>query len=179
MNCQILKSNIRKEKIAERMLLSTQEQASLSKQICFRAFKNFFLVRKQIGIYMPVKNEVDPRFLLNDGILFTSIPFIKNNDMIFKRWRKEDALVESAFKIPSTKEEAENIMPEIVIVPLVAFDGNCNRIGYGKGYYDKFLANYNGISIGFAYELQKVAKIEPESFDIKLDYIITEKEIYE
>ena len=73
-------------------------------------------------------------------------------------------------------------MPDIVLVPLVAFDNKLNRIGYGKGYYDRKLARlkkYNKkiISIGLAYSFQKYKNIPTNKYDFKLDYIFTEQGI--
>jgi 5-formyltetrahydrofolate cyclo-ligase len=68
---------------------------------------------------------------------------------------------------------------DFVIVPLVAFDRNGGRVGFGGGYYDRFLARVECPKIGLGFALQEVAKITMEPHDIRLDYIITEKEIIE
>ena len=73
--------------------------------------------------------------------------------------------------------------PDLIIVPLAAFDHHHNRLGYGKGYYDRFLGKYrkknkNIITIGLAFSFQKYKKIPVSKFDIKLDYILTEKGIF-
>lgn len=67
---------------------------------------------------------------------------------------------------------------DLIIVPLVAFDENCNRIGYGKGHYDRYLENKNTKSIGIAYEEQKCDHIPVEKHDKKIDQIITDKKVY-
>ena len=69
--------------------------------------------------------------------------------------------------------------PDIIFVPLVAFDKDFNRIGYGGGFYDRYMAKFNKrknfVTIGLAYSFQKVKKIPIDKYDMKLDYIITEK----
>ena len=77
----------------------------------------------------------------------------------------------------------EILYPELIFVPCLAFDNNGFRLGYGGGYYDKTLSQYkknniNFISVGFAFDDQKVNNVPTDKFDIKLDYVITEKKIY-
>ena len=71
------------------------------------------------------------------------------------------------------------IYPDILLVPLVAYDKNCNRVGYGGGFYDRYIKKIKKIkkvlTIGFAFSYQKVKKIPIEKNDVKLDLIITEK----
>ena len=78
--------------------------------------------------------------------------------------------------------QKKKIYPDIILIPLVAFDSNLNRIGYGKGYYDRSLKKINKIkknviSLGIAYSFQKCQKIPTNKHDFKLDYIFTEKGI--
>ena len=72
------------------------------------------------------------------------------------------------------------VVPNIMLIPLLAYDINNNRIGYGKGYYDQFLNKYlkikkNMLTIGIAFSFQKYNKLPTSSLDVKLDYILTEK----
>lgn len=67
---------------------------------------------------------------------------------------------------------------DLIIVPLVGFDKSCQRLGHGKGYYDRFLSHSNAISIGVGFELQKLDRIACDNYDQKLNYIFTEEEIY-
>ena len=79
----------------------------------------------------------------------------------------------------------KKINPDVIVVPLLAFDRLHNRLGYGKGYYDKFLSKYNNtkgkkpfLTIGLAFSFQKYKKIPTTKSDIKLDYILTEKGVF-
>jgi len=75
------------------------------------------------------------------------------------------------------RDEPEHV--DVAIVPALVFDRNCNRIGFGKGYYDKLLKNYLfDLKVGFAYDFQVVERIETEEHDVPLDVVITEKNIY-
>lgn len=67
---------------------------------------------------------------------------------------------------------------DVVVVPLLAFDNACYRLGYGNGYYDRYLAKANALRVGVAFECQRCNELNIEPFDQQLDYIITENEIY-
>ena len=99
--------------------------------------------------------------------------------MDFFSWSTKDPLSINKYGIP---EPISNKIkyPDILLVPLVAFDKNFNRIGYGGGFYDRYIQKIKKkkkiITIGLAYSFQKVKKIPINKYDIKLDFIITEKE---
>jgi len=102
--------------------------------------------------------------------------------MSFKLWIFKHPLYINNFGILEPKKTEIELIPDIVLVPLVAFDNQLNRIGYGKGYYDRSLKKLrrikkNVISVGIAYSFQKCNKIQTNKHDIKLDYIFTEKGI--
>ena len=100
--------------------------------------------------------------------------------MDFYSWSTTNPLVINKFGIP---EPVSNkiVYPDILLVPLVAFDKKLNRIGYGGGFYDRYLKRLKRIkkivTIGLAYSFQKVKKIPINKHDIKLNYILTEKEL--
>ena len=98
--------------------------------------------------------------------------------MDFYKWSPNDPLIISSFGIPQPLE-LKKIYPDIIFVPIVAFDKYRNRIGYGGGFYDRYLEKISQIkkciTIGLAFSHQKVNKIYIEKFDRKLDLILTEK----
>ena len=98
--------------------------------------------------------------------------------MDFFKWDLNDPLAISSFGIPQPIK-LKKVYPDIIFVPVVAFDKNGNRIGYGGGFYDRYLEKISKIkkcvTIGLAFSHQKVDKIKVESFDKKLDLILTEK----
>ena len=101
--------------------------------------------------------------------------------MDFHIWRKNDILCLNKYGILEPIKSLK-VEPSVILVPLIAFDMNKNRIGYGKGYYDKILNKYSNLnkrilSIGVAFSFQKYNKIPINNKDFKLDYIITEKGI--
>ena len=105
-----------------------------------------------------------------------------SNKMSFQPWVPKEPLYVNKFGIPEPKNSKKKIIPDLIMVPLVAFDNRLNRIGYGKGYYDRSLRKIskkkkNAISLGIAYSFQRCRKIPINNHDFKLDYIFTEKGI--
>ena len=98
--------------------------------------------------------------------------------MDFFYWSTKDPLVINKYGIPEPISNKVKY-PDILLVPLVAYDKNLNRIGYGGGFYDRYIKkikkNKKIITIGLAYSFQKVKKIPVNEYDIKLDFIVTEK----
>ena len=141
-------------------------------------FQNIFL-------YRSINNEVDTSLLwdyLKETDKTTAFPRVKGLEMEFYRVRKGESLEEGYMGIEEPYPVKENLIDTddgIIIVPGVAFDVNCNRTGYGKGYYDRYLRKHSHlIKIGAAFSLQVVDNIKADEFDIPLDYVVTENNIY-
>ena len=106
----------------------------------------------------------------------------KNNLMNFYQWKKNDVLTVNQFGIlEPIKAEAK--IPDVILVPLLAFDKDKFRLGYGKGYYDRYLKKYikqykDIMTVGVAFSFQKHNKLPINKYDVKLDFILTEKGIY-
>ena len=99
--------------------------------------------------------------------------------MKFVVWNLFKPLKVNTFGFLDPKAKSKVIIPDLIVVPLLAFDKSKNRLGYGKGYYDKFLKkNKNITTIGVAFSFQKYNKITTSNHDVKLDYILTEKGIF-
>ena len=139
--------------------------------------------KTNISLYYPSNYEVNILKILDIDFFKNfkfSLPIIKKNrEMQFCRWRKGDILQINKFGIPEPKI-FKKINPEVILVPLLAFDKNKNRIGYGKGFYDKYLSrflkvNKKIITVGVAFSFQKYHKLPVNNYDRKLDFIITEK----
>ena len=148
--------------------------------------KHFHSKKITIGGYYPSNYEVDILSFLEKATkkkFKIALPVIKSsNNMSFKPWIFKEPLYVNKFGILEPKNSKKKIIPDLIMVPIVAFDGHLNRIGYGKGYYDKSLRKIskiksNLISLGIAYSFQKCEKISINRYDFKLDYIFTEKGI--
>ena len=138
---------------------------------------------KVLGGYYPYNYEVNimnilKKFEKQNYII--SLPKIKkNSQMDFFNWSTRDPMNINKYGIPEPIS-SQIKYPDILLVPLVAFDKNLNRIGYGGGFYDRYLKKIKKIKkviiIGLAYSFQKVKKISVNKHDIKMDFIVTEKE---
>ncbi len=138
-----------------------------------------------ISLYYPSSHEADVlQIFKNENFKDCCflLPVIeKKNSMSFYEWKRGDILRLNEYGIPEPFK-SKNLTPDIILVPLLAFDSYKNRIGYGKGYYDKYLKHlqkkkHNFITIGIAFSFQKYNKLPTINNDFKLDYIITEKGI--
>ena len=110
-----------------------------------------------------------------------SLPKIeKNSQMNFFRWSTKDPLTINKFGIPEPVSP-KILYPDILLVPLVGYDNNLNRLGYGGGFYDRYIEKIDKIKkvtkIGLAFSYQKIKSVPIDQYDKKLDFIITEKEI--
>ena len=144
--------------------------------------KNYNL--KIIGGYYPANYEIDDLEILNyffkKGSTI-SLPKIKNKSrMEFYKWYKNNPLLINKYGIPEP-ETTNRVYPDILFVPLVAFDKELNRLGYGGGFYDRYIQKISKIKkivkVGLAFSFQKLKTIPINKHDKKLDIIITEKDI--
>ena len=169
---------LRKKKYSKNLSISF---VTLSKLLEKKNFKS-----KIIGGYYPFNYELDilnilKRFEKKKYII--SLPKIaKNNKMNFFNWSFKEPLKINKLGIPETISD-KKIIPNILLIPLVGFDDQLNRLGYGGGYYDRYLSKFKDpkkiIKIGVGFSFQKIKNIPINKHDIKLDYIITEKKIIE
>ena len=137
---------------------------------------------KIVGGYFPFNKEIDDLKILQalekKKYLITLPKIKKNNQMDFFEWSFTQPLIINKYGIP--EPISNNIRyPDLLLVPMVAYDKKFNRIGYGGGYYDRYLKKISKrkkiITIGLAYSFQKVINIPINDYDFKLDYIITDK----
>ena len=155
--------------------------------LIFKLINKHFKKRKiTIAAYYPTNYEVNIlEFLevVSKKKFKIVLPVIKSSSsMCFKLWIFKEPLYMNNFGILEPKKSKIEIVPDLILVPLVAFDNHLNRIGYGKGYYDRSLRkikkiNKNAISLGIAYSFQKCKQIPINNNDFRLDYIFTEKGI--
>jgi 5,10-methenyltetrahydrofolate synthetase len=102
------------------------------------------------------------------------LPIVKGDDIVLQSYMGRDSLKSGAFGIlEPTKTPYTTTKPDIIIIPGIAFDKQYNRLGRGKGYYDRFLNNLQIPKVGLCFSFQLIDKIPSESFDIKMDYIVT------
>ncbi len=179
----MLKSKLRKKilKIREK---ENQKNIHIDFNQIVKILKKEKIIKKTIGGYYPINFEVDDLELLKKfekKKINISLPVIKKNfQMNFYKWSFSDLLKINKYGIP--EPETKNIVyPDVILVPLVAFDKNLNRLGYGGGYYDRLIAKLSKkkkiVKIGLAFSVQKIDKVPINMYDQKLDYVVTNKRI--
>ena len=140
------------------------------------------LTFKSIGGYYPSNYEIDDLDildLLEKKNFKISLPIIKKgNQMNFYNWSSKDPLKINKFGIPEPVS-SKILYPDILLVPLVAYDSNLNRLGYGGGFYDRYIEKIEikkkVFKVGFAFSFQELKEVPVNNYDKKLDLIITEK----
>lgn len=139
---------------------------------------------KTIALYSSISSEVKTEELIRVSLKEKRVvlPRInEDNTMNFYEIKSLEDLKTGKFNIKEPIKESKVVKKEdidLIIIPGICFDLNKNRIGYGKGYYDRYLSNTKIKKIGICYEKQIVKEIEANKTDIKLDYLITETNIY-
>lgn len=140
-------------------------------------FKN----AKRIGFYVSKEYEVETVLAIEQALKDKriSVPKVEGDLMNFYRIRSLADLTVGSFDVfePVTPFITKRNKMDLIIVPVVAFNRDKYRIGYGKGFYDKYLKDYNGHTIGLAFSCAEVDEHFENQYDIPLDMIITEKEM--
>ena len=135
---------------------------------------------KNIMLFCPKSEEVDVLILINDNDKNFFLPRVNGENIECCPYKKGDNLTLAKFNIQEPQTECISCPKlDLIIVPALAMDKKGNRIGYGGGFYDRFLSNIKGAkSLCGISEALIVEEISSEKFDIKIDYVVTEKNIY-
>ena len=144
-----------------------------------------FINADTVLLYYPINNEISALPLFENCLkMGKTVAFpvcqTKTSTLVFKKVNSFDDLAPSIFGLFEPKEDCEIVIPTektLGITPALAFSCDGHRLGYGKGYYDRFFMNFNGISVGFSYSQLICDKIPHDEYDIPLDMIITESEV--
>ena len=177
---------MKKSEIRRKIKKLREKNFSKNFQIDFQSILKLLRKKKSkkriIGGYYPYNYEINviPIMEKFERLKYIiSLPKIsQNSNMNFFIWSTNEPLNINKYGIPEPINN-EIIYPDVLLVPLVAYDKNFNRVGYGGGFYDRYLKRIkkikNVLTIGLAFSYQKVKKIPIEKNDIKLDFIVTEK----
>lgn len=185
------KSTVREEKRALRhkyaaIRQSIADREEKSREIC----KNFlgtmsYAHADTVLLYHSINQEVDTTELIRTLIASDkrlALPVCRENGkMIFRYIMSEDQLTKGFFSAPEPSAECEEFTSSrhaICVIPAIAFDREGYRLGYGKGYYDRFLSDPSIVKIGFVYDELFVDKLPRGRFDIACDLIITPKGVF-
>ena len=181
----MLQKKILRKKILKIRKLKYNNKLIINLSNIFRILKKHKMKKPSFGGYIDVNYEINCVEILKKlerKNFKISLPIIKNkNQMNFAKWSFKNPLVLNSIGIPEPKNN-NFILPNVLLVPLVAFDKNRYRIGYGGGYYDRYIEKIKKkkkkiLTIGFAFSFQEINKVPINKYDMQLDYIITEKQI--
>ena len=177
----MLKKNLRKKILKIRKKIDPKiNKVNFTK--IFNLIKRQKKIIKCIGGYFPVNNEIDDLEILKKfekNKYKICLPGIKKNfDMDFYKFSFYEPLIVNKYGIPEPKK-TDAIFPDVILIPMVAFDKNLNRLGYGGGYYDriidKLMKKKKILKIGLAFSKQLIKNIPASKYDKKMDFIVTEK----
>lgn len=175
------KAALREQILSLRDALEIDDRLEWDPQIAARVLAlPVFETGLTVSAYWPMRSEADPRPIMEElhghGIALC-LPAIVERRMVFRRWAPYEPIVPGGFGTLVPRPEEPDVKPDILIVPLAAFDRRLCRIGYGKGYYDRAIAELKpAATIGIAYAAQEVAAVPDEPHDEALDWIVTERE---
>lgn len=179
------KSTLRKAALARRDSLDIDDRLEWDSAIAAAALALDIWGEGPVSAYWPIRSEADPRPILEglrDRGIALCLPAMAGERMLFRSWIPWEPIVPGEFGTLVPPENAPDLVPATLILPLAAFDRRCHRIGYGKGHFDRALAElaHDGRkvrTVGIAYATQQVDSVPDEPHDRPLDLIVTEREI--
>jgi 5-formyltetrahydrofolate cyclo-ligase len=144
-----------------------------------------------ISAFWPLADELDTRPLISalaarGHTIGLPVVIKRGQPLIFRQWTPDTALVQGSFRVMTPPPESPEVVPSLLIVPLLAFDRAGYRLGYGGGFYDRTLHKLRGadghagevLAVGVALSAQEVASVPRDETDQPLDWIVTEREAF-
>ena len=182
------KADLRAAALATRDALDDEQRASAARKIAARGLPIGVARGTIVSGYMPIRSEIDPTPLLRKlaakgARLALPAVMARGKSLAFRAWSPDDRLLMGPLGILEPSPAATEIVPDIMLVPLAAFDCQGHRIGYGAGHYDFTLAHLRKVkavtSIGLAFAAQEIEAVPALSHDERLDYVLTETKVFD
>ncbi len=137
----------------------------------------------RVAVYLPIGSEIDPRPLMTKltsaGAKLALPCVLDDGSMIYRHYTRGDPLEKRKFGLLEPFHEVPEVEPTLVLTPLLAYDKNGNRLGYGQGHYDRALSRLRKkgrvFVCGLAFQGQEVDEVTSEAHDIPLDWVMTER----
>jgi 5-formyltetrahydrofolate cyclo-ligase len=182
-----VKAALRQEALSRRNAESAEVATALANRLAATGMDMALSVKPRwISAYYAIRNEPSTLPLLEKlaaAGFSTALPVTgpRNSALVFRAWSPGDPTLQGKMAICEPMPEAPEVDPDLLFVPLAAFDRTGNRIGYGAGFYDRTLAKLRATkpvrAIGVAFACQEIAEVPHEAHDERLDFILTEKEL--
>jgi 5-formyltetrahydrofolate cyclo-ligase len=182
------KAQLRAALQARRDALPADERQAAAQTIAARTFPLAVTQGTIVSGFMPLKSEINPLPLMHKlaaAGASLALPAIagRGKPLIMRAWRWGEPLNAGVWGLREPRPEAPEVNPDILLVPLLAFDRSGQRIGYGAGYYDMTIARLRArktiTAVGIAFAAQEVAAVPATAFDAPLDLVLTERETIE
>ena len=141
---------------------------------------------RTVGVYWPMRDEADTKWLVealayHDFVAALPAMQGRGRPLLFRKWTRRDALIPGDFGVMEPSRRLPEVRPDLLFVPLAAFDRRGHRLGYGAGYYDATLRDLRAmkplLAVGVAFAAQEVAEVPAEPHDQPLDLVLTENEL--
>jgi 5-formyltetrahydrofolate cyclo-ligase len=180
------KADIRREAVARRAALPPAERAAAAATIAARTLPVAVATGAIVSGFSPLKSEINPVPLMRafgaaGAQLALPVVMGKGKPLTMRAWTFGAPLASGVWGIREPPPSAPEVFPDILIVPLLAFDRAGQRIGYGAGYYDMTIARLRGMkavtAIGIAYAAQEITQVPVTPRDAALDLVLTEREV--
>ena len=176
----MVKKDLRKKLIEVRKKIKSKDEKS---KIIVDKIINMDIYKKVnvIALYKALPNEVNLDLLISKSLKDNKtvlLPRIENGEMVFIRIDEKTKYTKSNYGVSEPIFDIKRVYRHnipLIIVPGLGFDNKMNRIGYGKGYYDKYLRKNNGYKIGVCFTKQIVENVPVDENDVKMDLIVNEK----
>ena len=183
---QVEKNELRAAALARRDAIPAAERAAAAEAIAARPFPVAVKEGAIVSGFSPMKSEINPfplmRKLAAAGAQL-ALPVVQKRGLplIMRAFRFGDELMRGQWGIREPKPNAPELIPDIMIVPLAAFDRAGHRIGYGAGYYDMTIARARSlkavVALGIGFAAQEIARVPATERDARLDFVLTENEV--
>ncbi len=187
------KSNLSKQQLraialAARDALTGEQRSAAAEAIAARGLPFELPQGAVVTGYAPIRSEIDPLPLMRKlaaGGAKLALPSVtaRGQSLIFRAWSPNDRLLLGPLGILEPSPAAAEVVPDVMLVPLAAFDRLGHRIGYGAGYYDHTFSHLRKIKaiagIGLAFAVQEIEAVPALSHDVALDYVLTETEMFD
>ena len=185
---QLSKQQLRVAALAARDALAEDERIRAAETIAARGLPFAIQPGTVVSGYAPVRNELDPaplmRALAAQGArLALPVVLARGHSLSFRAWSPGDRLTLGSLGIPEPSPVAAELVPEVMLVPLAAFDRTGHRIGYGGGYYDYTFSHlrktHHVIGVGLGFAVQETGTVPALPHDAALDYVLTERQTFD
>lgn len=182
------KGDLRAAVLTKRDALSDEQRAEAAQALAKRKLPFEILAGTIVSGYSPIRNEIDPAPLMRklaEAGAKLALPAVmaRGKSLAFRAWSPDDRLMMGPLGIPEPSPAAAELIPDIMLVPLAAFDSEGHRIGYGAGHYDYTLAHLRKMkaisAIGIAFAVQQIKAVPALPHDVALDYVLTEKKVFD